>query len=206
MSRPAARPLPIPSTAQLELELPCRIGLVSDTHGWLDPKLLEHFTGLDAILHAGDIGDPAILTALAALAPTVAVRGNIDGGRLLDLPLAALVDLGRPRRLRIALLHIAGNPARPSRDARALLERARPNLLVVGHSHIAVAGRVGALTWINPGAAGHHGIHDERSAFLLEVDAEGGLQLGRIDLGPRGRGQRRSGLRRAEGPEGSSPE
>jgi len=165
---------------------PVTLGLLADTHGWLDPALLEHFQGAAFVLHAGDVGDPEILTALEAVAPVVAVRGNIDGGALADLPLEALVEVaGR----RVALRHIAGSPARPNAETRALVESARPDVLVVGHSHIPVAGRVGDLLWINPGAAGRHGFHDLRTAGLLRLDAEGEPTFFRIHLGPRsGRG------------------
>lgn len=161
-----------------------RIGLVADTHGWLDPAFTTHFGEVEVILHAGDLGTAAVLDALAAIAPVVAVRGNIDGGALLDLPLETVVEIGGKR---IALLHIAGSPRRPTRAARDLLERERPDLLIVGHSHIPVVGRVGGALWINPGAAGHQGFHTERTAAILTIDAGGEIQLYRVHLGPRGR-------------------
>ncbi len=169
----------------LRLTPPCRLGLVSDTHGWLDPRLIEAFAGLDAILHAGDVGREEVLEALRAIAPTVAVRGNIDGGALHDLPLTAHVEVGQRR---IALLHIAGNPGRPNREARRLIDQLAPEVLIVGHSHIPVAGRVGDLTWINPGAAGREGFHPERTAAYLEIDSDApeDMRLLQIGLGPRG--------------------
>lgn len=161
-----------------------RIGLVADTHGWLDPALAEHFAEVEVILHAGDLGTEAVLDELGAIAPVVAVRGNIDGGALADLPLETVVELGGRR---IALLHIAGSPRRPTRAARELLDRERPDVLVVGHSHIPVVGRVGGALWINPGAAGHQGFHTDRTAAILTIDGGGEIQLYRVHLGPRGR-------------------
>lgn len=169
------------------ITVPCRIGLVSDTHGWLDPALAEHFAGCALILHAGDVGSAEVLEGLAAVAPVVAVRGNIDHGALFDLPLVAKVEAGP---LRIAVLHIAGRPDRPNADAAALLSRPghrAADLLLTGHSHIPVAGMVGKTAWVNPGAAGHHGFHQMRTAFRLDLDAAGEMQLHRIELGPRGR-------------------
>ena len=158
------------------------IGLVSDTHSWLDPDLLEVFSACEMILHAGDIGDEDVLTQLQSVAKTVAVRGNIDGGPLRYLPLVQTVTVhGR----KISVLHIAGSPKRPRKEARALIKEEQPDVLVVGHSHIPVVGRVQGTLWINPGAAGKQGFHDQRFAALLHVSEEGELSLDRVHLGPR---------------------
>jgi putative phosphoesterase len=163
---------------------PIRIGLVSDTHGWLDPALLAHFAAVDHIVHAGDVGTAEVLDALAAVAPVTAVRGNVDGGRLADLPLVTTFGAGGRR---VAALHIAGSPKRPNRDALRILRQDRPDVLVVGHSHIPVVARVEGALWINPGAAGRQGLHERRTAALLEIPPDGELRLFRIELGPRGR-------------------
>ncbi|MFU8806766.1 MAG: metallophosphoesterase family protein [Bradymonadaceae bacterium] len=159
------------------------IGLVSDTHGWLDEELLEIFSGVDAIVHAGDIGDQSVLDQLEALAPVLAVRGNIDGGDLRFLPYEAQIEVaGR----RIASMHIAGSPRRPNKAAIALLKRMRPDAFIVGHSHIPVVGQVEGALWINPGAAGRNGFHTERFAALLHIDrVTRRFTLDRIHLGPR---------------------
>jgi hypothetical protein len=162
-----------------------RLGLIADTHGWLDPALAEHFRGVAMILHAGDVGRASVLEGLRQIAPVVAVRGNVDGGELARLPLEAVVEAAGKR---IALLHIAGSPRWPEKAALELLRRERPDVLVVGHSHIAAVGRVEGALWINPGAAGHEGFHERRLAGILEIGT-GELQLYRIDLGPRGRRQ-----------------
>jgi putative phosphoesterase len=159
------------------------LGLISDTHGFFHPELNEVFAGVDLILHAGDIGRQSVLDALSAIAPVAAVRGNIDGGLLRDLPLQRVVAMGDKR---IALIHIAGSPKRPNRDVRRLIEQHRPDVLVVGHSHIAVVQRLGDTLWINPGAAGNQGLHIERTAALLHIEADGKLALDRVLLGPRG--------------------
>jgi uncharacterized protein len=159
------------------------VGLLSDTHGWLDPALLEHFRGAELIVHAGDIGSHAVLDALRAVAPVVAVRGNIDGGVLLDLPTTNVAEVaGR----RLAVTHMAGSPLRPNDAVRALLARDRPDVIVVGHSHIMVAARVDGALWINPGASGNEGFHEHRTACLLAFSSTGELRLLKVDLGPRG--------------------
>lgn len=160
-----------------------RFGLISDTHGWLDPAVADHFRGVDLIVHAGDVGDAAVLAGLAAVAPVMAVRGNIDFGALADLPLHDVRDV---RGVRVAALHIAGAPGRPNAAARALIDGRSPDLLVVGHSHVVGFSRHGATLVVNPGAAGRHGFHERRTAFVLAW-AGGAWQAWRIDLGPRGR-------------------
>lgn len=162
-----------------------RIGLVADTHGWLDPAVLERFAGVDLIVHAGDIGDEAILDALRAVAPVLAVRGNIDYGPLTDLPLATWTDV---KGARIASLHIAGPPGRPNADLRRVVDQARPDIVVVGHSHVVGFWRLSGTLVVNPGAAGHHGFHTARTAFILSRAVGADWQAWRIDLGPRGRG------------------
>ncbi|MEO1271698.1 MAG: metallophosphoesterase family protein [Myxococcota bacterium] len=162
------------------------LGVLSDTHGWLDPELIDIFQtrSVEHILHAGDVGEMAVLEALEAVAPVTVVRGNIDGGALRDLPLEATLTV---RKRTIAVLHIAGSPKRPNRTARGLLQRLCPDVLLVGHSHIPVVARVQGALWINPGAAGRQGFHTERFAALLHIGPEGELSLDRIHLGPRGR-------------------
>lgn len=158
------------------------VGLISDTHSYLDPELLRVFDGVDHIIHAGDIGKSEILQELEVVAPVTAVRGNIDGGNLRFLPLEEVVEIAGKR---IAVLHIAGSPKRPRKAARDLLARQWPDIIVVGHSHIPVVGRVGRTLWINPGAAGREGFHSQRYAALLHILANGELKLDRISLGSR---------------------
>lgn len=159
------------------------VGLLSDTHGYLDAELAAVFDErADRIIHAGDVGTAEIIDRLEEIAPTTAVRGNIDGGELRFLPLEQVVEInGR----RIAVLHIAGSPRRPRKAARELIARERPDVIVVGHSHIPVVGRVDGTLWINPGAAGYEGFHTQRTAALLHIPDNGELQMDRVVLGPR---------------------
>ncbi len=158
------------------------VGLVSDTHGWLDPALAEIFAGAHCIVHAGDVGDPEVLRQLEKIAPVVAVRGNIDGGELLDLPMEACVTVAGHS---IASYHIAGSPKRPKRNAKRLLETMAPDIFVVGHSHIVVVGKVMGALWLNPGAAGRQGFHQERTAMRLWLSPGQDPELERVNLGPR---------------------
>ena len=160
------------------------IGVISDTHGYIDEAIKEVFQGVDHIVHAGDVGSPEVLKELEKVAPLTVVRGNIDGGELRYLPLETMVSF---HGVDIALLHIAGSPKRPRKAARELIERLRPDVLIVGHSHVPVVGRVSGVLWINPGAAGRQGFHQERTAALLHISADGEISLDRVLLGSRSR-------------------
>lgn len=158
------------------------IGLVSDTHGWVHPFLAEAFADCVGIIHAGDIGTQAVIDELEEIAPVCAVKGNIDGGDLRFLPLTRVDEFAGTR---VACLHIAGNPKRPRPAARRLIAAERPDVLVVGHTHVPVVGRVGQTLWVNPGAAGIEGHHDMRFAAILHIEADGELAMDRIHLGAR---------------------
>jgi putative phosphoesterase len=122
-----------------------RIGVISDTHGLLRPEALAALEGAERILHAGDIGDPRHLDALARIAPVTAIRGNVDRGAWAeDLPETATV---RAHGLRIHMVH----------DRQAL--RADPeaegwDVVISGHSHRPGIEETGGVLWLNPGAAG----------------------------------------------------
>lgn len=161
-----------------------KIGLISDTHGWLDPAIASWFEGVEMILHAGDVGRESVLDGLRQIAPTHAVRGNVDGGPFaMELPEEQVVEAGG---MVIAVRHIAGPPGRPNAATRALIERSGADLLLTGHSHLAIVTRTAGVVWVNPGAAGRLGLHTTRSAALLRLEDEG-RHVDMIELGPRGR-------------------
>lgn len=159
------------------------LGVLSDTHGWLDPELITHFEHVDHILHAGDIGHPDVLEQLKQLAPLSVVRGNIDGGDLRFEPLEVVLEVGGKR---FAIRHICGSPKRPNSATRDFLMREQPDVLIVGHSHIPVVAKVLDTLWVNPGAAGRQGFHDQRYAMFIHIDRQTGeLSMDRIHLGAR---------------------
>lgn len=119
-----------------------RIGLISDTHGLLRPTALEALAGSDRIIHAGDIGDPAILERLGAIAPVTAVRGNNDfGDWARAIPETDTLRIGRHS---IFVIHdeadIRGTPAH--------------GVVVAGHSHRPASVRRDGVLYVNPGSAG----------------------------------------------------
>jgi len=133
------------------------IACVADTHSQPHPATAERLAAIapDAILHAGDIGDPAVIDQLAAAAPVFAVRGNIDTrSQFPDVLVLDLVGAGGDRRLRIWLTHIAVNGPRLSADVARAARAGQAQLVVCGHSHVPFIGRDRDLTVFNPGSIG----------------------------------------------------
>ena len=162
-----------------------KIGLISDTHSYMDERILHHLSTCDEIWHIGDIGDPGVLDQLETIAPTSGVYGNIDGTAIRKrLPEFVVRDIDG---LRFLLIHIAGPMGRYSPQTRALIAEHKPDVIVCGHSHILRVKRDDktGLMYLNPGAAGRHGFHKVRTLCRFEVK-EGKLeQFEAIELGPR---------------------
>ncbi len=131
------------------------IAVVADTHSHPHERTLDHVAALrpDAILHAGDIGDPSVIDPLAEIAPVFVVRGNIDTRT--EFPDVLTLDLlGADRRLRIYLTHIAVNGPRLRSDVARMARAERASLVVCGHSHVPFIGQERDLTVFNPGSVG----------------------------------------------------
>lgn len=157
-----------------------RIGLISDTHGLLRPEAVDFLGGCDRILHAGDIGDPAILERLAALAPLTAVRGNNDRGPwAAALPDIAVLEV---EGVRMAVVHDLADFRRQAPDANVAV-------VVSGHSHVpAVIHRDGVL-YVNPGSAGPRRFRLPVSVGELRVE-EGAAAPRLVTLAVSGQGGR----------------
>ncbi len=136
------------------------IGVISDTHGLLRPEALAALRGADHILHAGDVGDPAILDDLRAIAPLTAIRGNIDSsGTCARLPATEFVDFGG---YSLYMLH---NLAELDLDPAA----AGISLVISGHSHQPRIDRRKGVLYFNPGSAGPRRFSLPVSLGLLEI-------------------------------------
>ena len=129
-----------------------RIGVVSDTHGYLDPQVVEAFAGVDHIIHAGDIMDAATLDALAAVAPVTAVAGNMDDGKLGKLPKEVAGKVGGVRFIvghkRKRLLKRLANG-----KIEGVGKHDAPDLIVCGHDHLPAVEWVDGTLYLNPGSA-----------------------------------------------------
>ncbi|MCM1031771.1 MAG: metallophosphatase family protein [Oscillibacter sp.] len=148
-----------------------RIGLLSDTHGWLDSKVMEFFRQCDEVWHCGDIGDVAVADTLSARFQLRAVYGNIDGGVLRQMFRAT--EVFECEGVKVVMTHIGGYPGRYDLRIKPLLLAEAPRLFVCGHSHIAKVmfdKKLNCLH-INPGAAGRYGFHKVRTAVRFVLDA-----------------------------------
>jgi putative phosphoesterase len=164
-----------------------RVGLLSDTHGFLDEALIGHFKECDEIWHAGDFGTAEVLDQLLSVKPVRGVFGNIDGPEVrARLP----EDLEwRIEDVSVFMTHVGGYPGRYNPRARRELQRRKPGLFICGHSHIPRVMRDPELSLlhINPGASGHSGWHNDRTAMRFEIHAGKVANLVLIALGTRGR-------------------
>lgn len=141
-----------------------RIGVISDTHGYLDPRAITALQGVARILHAGDIGSPAIVNALEAIAPLTAVQGNVDAGTALGrrYPVTQRITI---EGVYIHMTHVGGRPE----ELRQALPDPKPDVLIFGHSHVALLETSGGVLFLNPGAAGRPRFGGGLSVALLDV-------------------------------------
>lgn len=163
-----------------------KIGLLSDTHGYLDPAVFRYFASCDEIWHAGDIGTVTLAEELAAFKPLRAVTGNIDGAelrRMFPADLRFTIE-----GVEVFMTHIGGYPGRYPPRVRKILTEKPPKLFICGHSHIlkVMPDKTLGLLHMNPGAAGMHGFHHKKTMvrFMLENATIKNLEV--IELGLRG--------------------
>jgi phosphoesterase, MJ0936 family len=163
------------------------IGLLSDTHSDLDPKVLEYFADVDEIWHAGDIGDPHLLETLQKTKPLRAVFGNIDEQNLQHaLPEDLWFEL---EGLTFWMTHIGGAPPNYNPRVKKILKDRVPDVFICGHSHILRVKKDPAFSnmlYINPGAAGNHGFHAMKTIIRFEVTNKAIQKMEVIELGKRG--------------------
>ena len=164
-----------------------KIGLLSDTHSFLDENIFDYFAEVDEIWHAGDIGDPQVIKQLADFKPVRAVYGNIDEPALRhQYPENAIFTL---EGLKVFMTHIGGYPGRYNARVRSLIDQHQPQLYICGHSHIlkVMPDPKRELLHINPGACGQHGFHQVRTIVRFSINKGKIEELQVIELGLRGR-------------------
>ena len=147
-----------------------KIGLISDTHGYLDPKVFDYFKDVDEIWHAGDIGTIEVLDQLKQFKPTRAVFGNIDGAAIRTE--TKEFEVFQIEGKKVLIVHIAGKPFRCNQKAYLKFSIEKPDIVVCGHSHICLVQfdkKINAL-WMNPGAFGLKGFHQVRTLLRFEID------------------------------------
>ena len=138
-----------------------KIGIISDTHGFLDPKVPELFAGVGHILHAGDMGGDSIIVELEAIAPVTAVLGNTDSS-----PTFRITEVVALAQRKFFVHHIV-NPHALKENLQLQIARERPDAVVFGHTHKAFCETIGGVLYLNPGYAGKPKFGAERSVAIL---------------------------------------
>ncbi|MCI0748613.1 MAG: metallophosphatase family protein [Verrucomicrobia subdivision 3 bacterium] len=140
-----------------------RIGVISDTHDFLDERVLEFFQGVEHILHGGDVGMPWLILKLEEIAPVTAVIGNTDLGLQLRETEVSELD-GRK-----FLVHHIVNPDAPHETIARRIAREKPDVVVFGHTHKPFQERINGTLYLNPGYAGKTRFALPRSVAILET-------------------------------------
>lgn len=147
-----------------------KIGLISDTHNYLDPQVFEYFKDCDEIWHAGDFGTVDIADQLKKIAPVVGVYGNIDGKDIrAEYPLHQRFE---KEGVKVWMTHIGGIPGRYCIPIRKEIDSNPPDLFICGHSHILRIARDKdhqEMLYMNPGAAGRQGFQTQRTLVRFEI-------------------------------------
>lgn len=156
-----------------------KIGVLSDSHGYIHPGLYTFFEKCDEIWHAGDMLSDEILYNLENIAPVRAVYGNCDGwdirGRIPKLQLFSCEEH------KVAMMHIVGKPGHYEAEAAKVIHEEKPTILVAGHSHIlrVIRDPQHNLLFINPGAAGKYGIHQLITFVRFDIN---GKEISNFDI------------------------
>lgn len=162
-----------------------KILLISDTHGFLEPKLIKHIEYADEVWHAGDIGTIDLCKSIEDLKPFRAVYGNIDDAKIrLEYPENLYFEC---EGLKVLMTHIAGIPGKYPSRVNQLLRENSVGLFICGHSHILkiMYNTQFQLLHINPGACGIHGFHNVKTAVRFEIEKGEIKNLAVIELGKR---------------------
>lgn len=143
--------------------------LLSDTHGYVDEKIISHTNYVDEVWHAGDIGDTRVIDSIKLLKPIKAVYGNIDSNEIRMMTEKNLIF--DSEGIRVVMTHIAGYPGRYNRDAIELIQKYNPNLFICGHSHMlkVIQDKKYNHLHFNPGAAGIYGFHKKRTMLKFSL-------------------------------------
>lgn len=163
-----------------------KIGLLSDTHSYLDEQIIRLLSDRDEIWHAGDFGSMEVSDRLSEIAPLRGVYGNIDDASIRQVH--PKVNRFTVNGLDVMMTHIGGYPGKYHPDVRQSIKENPPQLYITGHSHILKVmtdKSLGNLLHINPGAAGKHGFHKIRTMVRFDVEEGQVKNLQVIELGKR---------------------
>ena len=165
-----------------------KVGILSDTHSYIDERICSYLCNCNEIWHAGDIGDIAVADQLQALGiPLRAVYGNIDNHEVrITYPEIQYFNCAG---VQVLMVHIGGYPPNYNKKTTALLQQYPADVFICGHSHLlkVIPDPKRKMLHINPGAAGQHGFHKMRTLIILEIKEGKPHQLQVVELGKRGK-------------------
>lgn len=156
-----------------------KIGLLSDTHSFVDSAIFKHFDNCDEIWHAGDIGSLSVIEQLEGFKPLRGVHGNIDNHKIRQsFPENLIFEC---EGVKVLMTHIAGYPGKYNPRVRSLIEKHNPKLFICGHSHIlkVMPDKKNGLIHMNPGAIGNHGFHKVKTMLRFTID---GSEIKELDV------------------------
>lgn len=163
-----------------------RIGLISDTHGYLDESVFKHFEQCDEIWHGGDFGSVELVKRLSSFKPLKGVYGNIDGNEIQSIFSENLFF--QCEEVKVFITHIGGYPPRYNGRVKPLIQEYQPQLFITGHSHIlkVIYDEKMQCLHMNPGAAGNQGWHKVKTIITFAIEGKNMKDCKVIELGSRG--------------------
>lgn len=162
-----------------------KVLVISDTHSYIDDRIIKYASEADYVIHAGDIGSFDVIRKLKSVSEVLFVYGNIDGNEIRSE--SNKFEFFKLDDLRILLTHISGKTPKYNKETLIKIKEHNPDLLIAGHSHILKIqyDKINKLLFLNPGAAGRHGFHLKRTMLRFEIKLNKIENLEIIELGSR---------------------
>lgn len=162
-----------------------KVLVISDTHSYIDDRIIKYASEADYVIHAGDIGSFDVIRKLKSVSEVIFVYGNIDGNEIRSE--SNKFEFFKIDDLKILLTHISGKTPKYNKETLIKIKEHNPGLLIAGHSHILKIqyDKINKLVFLNPGAAGRHGFHLKRTMLRFEIKFNKIENLEIIELGSR---------------------
>ena len=162
-----------------------KVLVISDTHSYIDDRIIKYASEADYVIHAGDIGSFDVIRKLKSVSEVIFVYGNIDGNEIRSE--SNKFEFFKLDDLKILLTHISGKTPKYNKETLIKIKEHNPDLLIAGHSHILKIqyDKINKLVFLNPGAAGRHGFHLKRTMLRFEIKLNKIENLEIIELGSR---------------------
>jgi len=162
-----------------------KVLVISDTHSYIDDRIIKYASEADYVIHAGDIGTYDVIRKLKSVSRVLFVYGNIDGNEIRSE--SNKFEFFELNKLKILLTHISGKTPKYNKETLIKIKEHNPDLLIAGHSHILKIqyDKINQLIFLNPGAAGRHGFHLKRTMLRFEIKLNKIENLEIIELGSR---------------------